>query len=142
MHNRTNGNDHREDALTKRIIGLAMKVHRTLGCGFLESIYCNALAIELEKNSLAFEREKRFHVHYEGVEIGYFDSDFLIEGHLVVETKAVETLVVAHSVQLVNYLAASKLDLGLLLNFGAGSLEFKTKTQKYCHSLEAPNLRS
>ena len=142
MNNRVNGNGHTEDALAKRIIGLAMKVHRTLGCGFLESIYCNALEIELQKNNILFEREKRFHVFYEGIEIGYFDADFLVDNRLVVEAKAVEGLAVAHSVQLVNYLAAGKLDLGLLLNFGTKSLEFKTKTRIYIQSFEAPDLQS
>ena len=142
MINRLNGNDHNEDPLAKKIIGHAMKVHRTLGCGFLESIYCNALEIELRKHGINFEREKRFHVFYEGIEIGYFDADFLVENRLVVELKAVEALAVAHSVQLVNYLAASKLDLGLLLNFGAKSLEFKTKTRIHAQNPEVPNLHS
>jgi len=142
MSNRINGSNRSEDALAKRIIGLSMEIHRTLGCGFLESIYCNALAIELKNNGIAFEREKRFHVVYKDTEIGYFDADFLIENHLVVELKAVESLAVAHSVQLVNYLAAGKLDLGLLLNFGAKSLEFKTKTRTYFQDLESPNLQS
>ena len=142
MSNRLNRNGQGEDALTKRIIGLAMKVHRTLGCGFLESIYCNALAIELQNNDIVFEREKRFHGLYEGIGIGYFDADFLIENRLVVETKAVDALAVAHSAQLVNYLAAGKLDLGLLLNFGAKSLEFKTKTRMYVQFFEAPYLQA
>jgi GxxExxY protein len=142
MSNRLNGIDRGEDTLAKRIIGLAMTAHRTLGSGFLESIYCNALAIELQNNAIAFEREKRFHVFYRGVEIGYFDADFLIENRLVVEAKAVDALAVAHSVQLVNYLAAGKLDLGLLLNFGAKSLEFKTKTRTYLQNFEAPDLQT
>ncbi len=64
-----------------------MKVHRTLGSGFLESVYCNALTIELKNNGIAFEREKRFHVFYEGVEIGYFDADFLIDNRLVLRQR-------------------------------------------------------
>ena len=140
--NRMNRNGHAEDALTKRVIGLAMKVHRTLGCGFLESVYCNALAIELRNNGISFEREKRFHVTYEGVEIGYFDADFLIEGRLVVEAKAVECLTVTHSIQLVNYLAAGNIELGLLLNFNGKSLEFKPKTRTYIQDFEPPNLHS
>jgi GxxExxY protein len=143
MHNRLNGNG-TEDALARRIIGLAMEVHRTLGCGFVESIYCNALEIELRNNNIFFEREKRFHVSYKGTEIGYFDADFLIDKRLVVEVKAVEGLAVAHSVQLVNYLAAGKLDVGLLLNFGTKSLEFKTKTRIYHldQNFETPDLHS
>jgi GxxExxY protein len=142
MYNRVNGNDHSEDALAKRIIGLAMEVHRTLGCGFLESIYCNALEIELRNNNISFEREKRFTVNYKGTEMGYFDADFLVDKRLVIEAKAIEALGVAHSVQLVNYLAAGKLELGLLLNFGTKSLEFKTKTRTYIPNFEPPNLQS
>ena len=142
MYNRINTNGHTEDALAKRIIGLAMEVHRTLGTGFLECLYCNALEIELRNNNIPFEREKRFKVIYKGIEIGYFDADFLIDNRLVVEAKSVEALAVAHSVQLVNYLAAGKLELGLLLNFGAKSLEFKTKTRTYAPDLEPPNLQS
>jgi len=142
MNNHVNGSGRVEDALAKRVVGLAMKVHRTLGCRFLESIYCNALEIEFKKNNILFEREKRFHVFYEDIEIGYFDADFLIDNRLVVEAKAVEALAVAHSVQLVNYLAAGKLDLGLLLNFGAKSLEFKTKTRMYLQNSETPDFRS
>ncbi len=142
MDNRKNGTHRGEDALTRRVIGLAMKVHRTLGCGFLESIYVSALEIELRNNGIFYQREKRFHVFYEGVEIGYFDADLVVENRLVTEVKAVEALAVAHSVQLVNYLAAGKLELGLLLNFGAKSLEFKTKTRLYLQPSEAPDLQS
>ena len=120
-----------EDALAKRVIGCAMRVHRALGCGFLESVYVNALAIELADAAIAFEREKRFSISYKGREIGYFTADLVVEGRLIVEMKAVEALVVAHSVQLVNYLAASQIELGLLLNFGPNRLEFKTKTRTY-----------
>ena len=120
-----------EDPLARKVIGLAMKVHRALGCGFLEAIYGNTLAIELAGSGLTFEREKKYSVFYSGNEIGYFHADFLVDAKLIVELKAAETLAVAHSVQLVNYLAASKLDLGLLLNFGAKSLEFRTKTRLF-----------
>jgi GxxExxY protein len=137
-----NGNQGGEDALAKRVIGLAIKVHNTLGCGFLESIYSNALEIELRNNGISYERERRFLVSYEDVEIGYFDADFLVENRLVVEIKAVEALAIAHSVQLVNYLAAGKLDLGLLLNFGSSRLEFKTKTRIYSQKVEPPSLQS
>jgi GxxExxY protein len=141
MNHRRNGNGTTEDVLARRIIGLAMKVHRTLGCGFLESIYCNALEIELRNANISFEREKRFHVFHEDIDIGYFDADFLVENRLVVEAKAVEYLTITHSVQMVNYLAAGKLDLGLLLNFSGKSLEFKTKTRVHLPDFEPPNLQ-
>jgi len=117
--------------LIKTIIGLAMKVHRELGMGFLEAIYANALAFELAEAGIAFEREKRIPVYYRGHIMGDFIADLVVQGIIVVELKSVEGLLTAHSVQLVNYLSATRLDLGLLLNFGAKSLQFKTKTREY-----------
>ena len=131
-----------EQTLAKQVIGLAMKVHRTLGCGFLESVYSNALGIELEKNAIFYEREKTYPVFYEDREIGIFQSDFVVENRLIVEVKAVDILAIAHSIQLVNYLSASKVDVGLLVNFGARSLDFKTKTRIYAGQFEAINLQS
>lgn len=131
MINRIQETSKIDDMLAKRVIGLAMTVHRTLGAGFLESIYGSALVIELEEAGIPFEREKRFSVSYKGTEIGYFIADLVINGRLIVELKAIEALGIPHSVQLVNYLAVSKINRGLLLNFGAKSLEFKTKTRTY-----------
>jgi GxxExxY protein len=128
-----------EDKFAQRIIGTAMNVHSALGCGFLESIYVNALVIELNEAGLKFEREKRYSVTYKGSEIGFFNADLVIENRLIVEIKAVESLCVAHSIQLVNYLAASKIETGLLLNFGPKRLEFKTKTRTY-RPVDPPNL--
>jgi len=119
------------EMLIKTIIGLAMKVHRELGMGFLEAIYANALAFELAEAGIAFEREKRIPVYYRGHIMGDFIADLVVQGIIVVELKSVEGLLTAHSVQLVNYLSATRLDLGLLLNFGAKSLQFKTKTREY-----------
>ncbi len=130
----TNGTD---EVLAKSIIGLAMKVHRTLGCGFVESVYANALALELKKSGIEFEREKSFPVFYDGIAIGSFYADIVVEKRLILELKSSEGLSIAHSIQLVNYLAAAKLDLGLLINFGNKSLEFKTKTRVY-HSDRPP----
>jgi GxxExxY protein len=119
------------DLLIKKVVGLAMKVHRELGTGFLESVYANALSIELGKIGIAFEREKRIPVFYEEKIVGDFIADLVVEEILIVELKAVEGLMTAHSVQLVNYLSATRVDTGLLLNFGARSLQFKTKTREY-----------
>jgi GxxExxY protein len=113
--------------LAGRLIGLAMKIHSTLGPGFLESVYHKALAHELEKAGIRFESEKPLNVFYDGVLIGEFVADFLIEDKLVVELKAVQTLAVAHEVQTVNYLTATGKDIGLLVNFGGERLEFKKK---------------
>ena len=122
--------EHKEQ--TQKIIGCAMKVHGTLGPGFLESVYQNALALELRKVGMKVECEKRIQVTYDGVVVGDFVADMLINEHILVENKAVQVLASAHEVQLVNYLTATGIDIGLLLNFGAARLEFKRKTRTYC----------
>lgn len=109
------------------VIGLAMKVHRALGPGFLESVYGNALAIELEEAGIAFRREEPLCVRYHERSVGEFQCDFLVEEDLILELKAVSALNSAHEVQLVNYLSATGIANGLLLNFGTKSLEFKKK---------------
>ena len=121
----------KSDELIKLVVGLAMKVHRELGVGFSEAIYANALAFELAEARIPFEREKRIAAYYRGHIMGDFVADLVIQNSLIVELKAVETLATAHSVQLVNYLSATRIDLGLLLNFGTKSLQFKTKTREY-----------
>ena len=117
--------------LAGQVIGLGMKVHRVLGPGFLESVYESALCIELQRGGIAFERQKALYVLYEGAVVGDFVSDLVIEGKLLVELKAVVTLVPVHEVQLVNYLTATGVEDGLLLNFGAASLEFKRKYRTF-----------
>jgi GxxExxY protein len=120
-----------DEELTERMIGCAMKVHRTLGPGYLESVYENALAYEFGKAGLAFERQAPIRVFYEGVTIGDFIADMIVEKRIIVELKAIQTLNQAHEVQLVNYLTAIRIDVGLLLNFGAPSLQFKRKHRTY-----------
>lgn len=119
------------EALTKRIIGCAMAVHRALGPGFLESVYQNALAHELRKAGLKVECERKVQVVYDGVVVGDFSCDMLVEGQVLIENKAVQALVPAHEVQLVNYLTATGIEIGLLLNFGAQRLEYKRRTRTY-----------
>ena len=104
-----------------------MKVHRTLGPGFLESVYQKALLYELAKASFKVESDRSLQVRYEGVIVGDFKTDLIVNAELIVELKAVSGIVVEHEVQLVNYLAATGKDIGLLLNFGGRSLEFKKK---------------
>jgi GxxExxY protein len=115
--------------LTQAIIGCAMTVHRTLGPGFLESVYQNALAHELRKSGLAVECEKIIRVLYDGIPVGTFSADMLVEGRVLIENKAVQSLVLGHELQLINYLTATGVDVGLLLNFGASRLQFKRKTR-------------
>ena len=114
-----------EDELTYKIIGCAMKVHSTSGNGFQEVIYQRALAIELRKASIAFSRELEIPIFYDAEQIGKRRVDFLVEGEVMVELKAKVALEDAHLAQGLNYLVAYKLDKGLLINFGARSLEVK-----------------
>ncbi len=118
-----------EDTLTESVIGAAMKVHRGLGPGFLESVYANALAIELNTKGIEFVRESPIEVTYEDKPVGSFCADFVAEGRLIIELKAVGALAKAHEVQIVNYLTATGIDTGLLLNFGTPSLEYKRKSR-------------
>jgi GxxExxY protein len=118
-----------EQALTETIIGCAMTVHSALGPGFLESVYRNALAHELRKAGLRFECHKPINVNYDGVLVGEFEADMLVEEKVLMELKATRSLVSAHEVQLVNYLTATGTEIGLLLNFGASRLEFKRKVR-------------
>ena len=120
-----------DEELTRRIIGAAMRVHRALGPGFLESVYQRALCHELRKGGLAVESEKRLKVFYDGISVGEFDADLFVEGKILLELKAVETLHPSHSAQLINYLVATGTDVGLLLNFGAPRLDYKKKFRLY-----------
>jgi GxxExxY protein len=113
------------DDLTYRVIGCAMKVHGILGNGFQEVIYQRALAIELNNAWIEFERELEIDIYYCGELIGCRRVDFLIEGEVLVELKAISTLDDSHLAQGLNYLVAYKLEKGLLLNFGSKSLEVK-----------------
>ena len=117
--------------LTEKIIGCAITVHRTLGPGFLESVYQNALVHELRKADLEVECERKIQVTYDGIVVGDFSADMLVQKVILIENKAVQTLVPAHEVQLVNYLTATGIEIGLLFNFGAERLEFKRKTRTY-----------
>ena len=111
--------------LTGKIIGAAMEVHSTLGCGFLESVYEEALAVEFGLRNVFFERQKSLDVFYKEKKVKRFVSDFLVSEVILVELKAIKELTDADIAQLLNYLRATNLKLGLLLNFGAGSLQYK-----------------
>ncbi len=118
-------NDYKHSEITGKIIGCAMKVHNTLGNGFQEVIYQRALAIELEKAGVVFEREKVIPIYYDGMQIGTRRADFLVEDKVMVEMKALSQLEEVHWAQTINYLEAYELEVGLLINFGAKKLEFK-----------------
>lgn len=112
--------------ITDLIIKAAYKVHKTLGFGFLEKVYENALAIELRKAGLKAEQQKPLTVWYEGEVVGEFSVDILVENKVVVELKAVQNLLGKHEIQVLNYLKGCRLEVGLLLNL-AESLEIKRK---------------
>ncbi|MHC4294153.1 MAG: GxxExxY protein [Planctomycetota bacterium] len=114
-----------DSELTYRIIGCAQRVHRTLGPGFPESVYQKSLCLELLREKIPFESEKIFEVSYEGISVGKFRADFLVDEKVVVELKALEKLDGNHLAQAISYLKASGLNLALLLNFGRKSLETK-----------------
>jgi GxxExxY protein len=132
------GNIVAEFDLSGNVIGLAMKVHRTLGPGFLESVYKKALQFELIRAGLKAELEKPIQIRYETIIVGDYFADILVNEELIVEVKAVIALIPENEVQIVNYLTATGKDIGLLLNFGARSLEFKKKFRTYRETREEP----
>ena len=107
---------HRE--LTEKIIGAAFEVHRQLGPGFLEKVYETALVRELESNGLSAICQAEIEVRYKGQPVGLFYADILVNGKVICEVKAADALVAAHEAQLLNYLKATGIKVGLLLNFG------------------------
>ncbi len=119
-----------DDDLTQKIIGCAYKVHNTLGPGFLEKVYENALRIELEKLGLRVKQQEPINVEYEGQVVGEYYADLWVDARVIVELKAAQALAKEHEVQLVNYLTAKRIDLGLLLNFGP-SVQVKRKFREY-----------
>ncbi len=119
------------DQLVKKVIGCAFAVHNSLGFGFLESVYEKALGIELAKSGVAVATQVPIQVHYRDQVVGDFVADMLIANVLIVELKSVTALSIPHEVQLVNYLTATRIDHGLLLNFGPQKVEIKRKFRKY-----------
>ncbi|WP_439699129.1 GxxExxY protein [Mucilaginibacter sp. AW1-7] len=114
-----------KDELTYKIIGCAMKVHNTLGNGFQEVIYQRCLAIELAKLDIKFVREEEHTIFYEGVNVGSRRADFIVEGKISVELKAIINLEDVHLAQAKNYTVAYDFPIGLLINFGSQSLQYK-----------------
>jgi len=111
--------------ITEKIIGCAMEVHRTLGNGFQEVIYQRALAIEMAEKGLGFSREHEMDIFYKKQKIGSRRVDFFVEEKIMVELKAVIQLEDVHLAQAINYLEAYNMEIGLLINFGNTSLQFK-----------------
>jgi GxxExxY protein len=113
------------DNLTETIIGCAIKVSNTLGVGFLEKVYENALAVELRRAGLSVQQQYEMKVIYEGVVVGDYAADMVVEGSVVVELKATSITDPIHRAQCLNYLRAADLRVGLLINFGRPKLEVK-----------------
>jgi len=124
--------------LTHKIIGAAMEVHRHLGNGFQEVIYQRALAIELCISGIEYEREKEIPLTYKGYDIGTRRVDFFIEKEIMLEIKAVIQLEDVHLAQAINYLEAYGMEVGLLINFGSPSLQFKRVMKPNHSSSENP----
>lgn len=120
----------KDEALTEKIIGCAFKVHNVLGAGFMEKVYENALRIELIRQGLKTKQQEPIRVYYKGQVVGDYYADLWVEDRVIVELKAVQALSKAYEVQLVNYLTATGVDTGLLLNFGS-SVQVKRKFREY-----------
>ena len=114
-----------EQDLTRKILEAAFAVHNTLGCGFLEKVYSNALLVELRNKDLRCEHEVPFKVMYKDVVVGDYCADLIVERRVLVELKACAGLESVHEAQILNYLKASSIQVGLLMNFGKPKLEYR-----------------
>jgi len=117
--------DHPHDPLTQRVIGSAFTVYNTLGYGFLEKVYENALVHELRKAGLHITQQKPFPVFYDGINVGDYVADLLVGDSLIVELKSAKAIDASHIAQCLNYLKAARLRHGLLLNFGPQRVEIR-----------------
>jgi GxxExxY protein len=118
------------EEVTEKVIGAAFNVYNQMGFGYLEKVYENCMLIELSKiKDLEVKHQFPIKVEYDGIDVGDFVADLLINDSIIVELKSVKYLVSAHEVQLVNYLVASDVELGLLINFGEKKVEIKRKVK-------------
>ena len=135
-----------EEELTGRVIKAFYKVYNTLGHGFIESVYHNAMILELIAQGLVVETEKPIAVYYEGRIVGTFSADLLVNSTVMIELKAVDTIHPVHEAQLINYLRATEIEVGLLFNFGKKpefkrkyfSNEKKNSIRQYLSEIDAP----
>lgn len=119
----------KHEEITEKIIGCAFKVYNTMGFGFLESVYEKSLLIELKRAGLNAESQQPINVYYGDDLVGEFVADVIVENEIIVELKSVQQIAKAHEVQLVNYLTATRKDVGLLINFGERGVEVKRKVR-------------
>ena len=115
----------KEEELTYKIRGCVYEVSRELGSGFLEQVYKNALLHELNIAGLKYESEKKIPVQYKGIEVGYYAADIIVEDKVILELKAQKQLTKAHEAQVLNYLKATEIKIGLLINFTHPKSEVK-----------------
>jgi GxxExxY protein len=115
--------------LTEKIIGCTYRVYNKMGYGFLESVYEKCLLIELEKAGLKAESQKPITVRYDGEIVGEFVADIVVEESVILELKSIRRIVRAHEIQLVNYLVATEIEIGLILNFAEQKVEVKRKVR-------------
>jgi GxxExxY protein len=128
--------EYKYSELTSKIIGCAMRVHSTLGNGFQEVIYQRALELEMAEMNIIFTREHEMPIFYKKKQIGTRRVDFLVEGLISVELKAITALEDVHLAQAINYLEAYNLEVGLLINFGSKSMQYKRLTNKKVQTSE------
>lgn len=131
MDARMDADTNRLNGVTKTVIGCAYHVSDGLGCGFLEKVYENALAHELRNAGLGVEQQKRFNIIYGGVQVGEYVADLIVEREVIVETKATRVLEDIHAAQCLNYLKATGLRLGLVLNFGTARVSVRRIVNRF-----------
>jgi GxxExxY protein len=110
--------------LSYKIIGLAMEVHKKLGCGFLEKVYENSMMLVLRRDGISAKQQSPVKVYFDGEEVGYYIADIIVENKIILELKTVSNLIDEHRAQALNYLKATNLRLAILLNFGTKSLQY------------------
>jgi GxxExxY protein len=111
--------------LSYKTVGLAMEVHRKLGCGFLEKVYENSMMVLFKREGISAKQQVPVRVHFEGEQVGYYISDILVDNKIIIELKAVSSLIDEHKAQVLNYLKATNLHLAILINFGNKSLQYE-----------------
>ena len=127
------------EELIKKVIQCVYNVRLQLSAGFLETVYQKALLIELKKNNILAEAEIPIEVYYDDSVVGEYRADIIVEKRIIIEIKAIQHLMSAHEAQLVNYLSATKIDCGLLINFGGERLEIRRKYRTYKKTSERNN---
>ena len=125
------------ESLIKKVIQCVYNVRLQLSAGFLETVYQKALLIELKKNNILAEAEIPIEVYYDDSVVGEYRADIIVEKRIIIEIKAIQHLMSAHEAQLVNYLTATKIDCGLLINFGGERLEIRRKYRTYKKTSES-----